>query len=88
MDYRTPQIIKGGDNMKLLKIEEVAEILQVSKECLYQWVHKRTIGFIKLNGKLRFSEQEISDWIQENKISAGDSTSEKQADDLFSKMKK
>jgi len=82
------QILKGGETMKLLKIEQVAEILQVSKECLYQWVHKRSIGFIKLNGKLRFSQQEIENWIHQNRFSAGDPSVDKEVTDLFSKMKK
>lgn len=54
---------------KLLTIEQVAEILQVGKKTIYQWRYKGLIPYIKIGGGkfLRFSEGDITDWIEAKK---------------------
>ena len=53
----------------LLTIEEVSNILKISESTIYRWVHKREIPFVKLGGKLRFSQDEIQEYIKKNSVS-------------------
>lgn len=55
--------------MKLLTVEEIAELFQASTSTIYRWVHKREIPFVKLGGKLRFSPDEIQEYIKQNSVS-------------------
>lgn len=55
--------------MKLLTVEEIAELFQTSTSTIYRWVHKREIPFVKLWGKLRFSPDEIQEYIKQNSVS-------------------
>ena len=55
--------------MKLLTVEEIAELFQTSTSTIYRWVHKREIPFVKLGGKLRFLQNEIEEYIKKNSVS-------------------
>ena len=55
--------------MKLLTVEEIAELFQTSTSTIYRWVHKREIPFVKLGGKLRFSPDAIQECIKKNSVS-------------------
>lgn len=55
--------------MKLLTIDDVAELFKTSKSTIYRWVHKRKIPFVKLGGKLRFNENDIQEFIKQNSVS-------------------
>lgn len=55
--------------MKLLIVEDIAELFQTSTSTIYRWVHKREIPFVKLGGKLRFSPDEIQEYIKQNSVS-------------------
>jgi len=48
---------------KLLTIDQLAELLQVSKWTIYGWVHEEFIPCIKIGHSVRFSEKEISHWL-------------------------
>ena len=50
---------------RLLKIDQVVELLQVKKNTIYSWTFTRKIPFVKVNGALRFKEKAISKWIDE-----------------------
>jgi excisionase family DNA binding protein len=49
--------------LKLLTIKEIADILSVKEKTLYQWAELGQIPCIKLNGVLRFSADDIGEWI-------------------------
>lgn len=55
--------------MKLFTVEEIAELFQTSTSTIYRWVHKREIPFVKLGGKLRFSQDAIQEYIKKNSVS-------------------
>ena len=55
--------------MKLLKVEDIAELFQTSTSTIYRWVHTREIPFVTLGGKLRFSPDEIQEYIKQNSVS-------------------
>ena len=52
---------------RLLKIDEVAERLNVAVPTIYGWVHRRRIRFIKLAGGtlLRFKTADIDEMVSD-----------------------
>ena len=44
---------------KLLKAEDVAGLLNVSRATPYVWVHRRCIPFVKLGRSLRFKLSDV-----------------------------
>jgi excisionase family DNA binding protein len=64
---------------KLLNIDELAEILGVTKATIYSWTSQNKIPHIKLSKRLlKFREKEIMDWISKRSISADGSSVDKQ----------
>ena len=58
--------------MKLLTVKNVADLIQAKPSTIYQWAEQGSIPCFKLNGILRFSEEEILTWIKDCKrIPAG-----------------
>ena len=53
---------------KLLTPENVCEMLGIKKCTLYAWVSRKKIGYLKVNGILRFSEKEIERWLKSKEI--------------------
>ena len=49
---------------KLLKPEEVAELLGVEKSTIYQWTHQGFIPHVKLRNLVRFRPKAIAEWVQ------------------------
>ena len=49
---------------KLLKIDQVADQLQVSKSLVYKWVHMDFIPYIKIGTCVRFREPDIVQWLK------------------------
>ncbi len=55
--------------MKLLTVKELAEILKSKPSTIYSWVEQGLVPYIKLNGLVRFNEQDILDWLNSAKKS-------------------
>ena len=53
---------------KLIDIETLSELLSVKPSTLYQWAELGKIPHYKLNGAVRFSEDEILEWLSSCKI--------------------
>jgi excisionase family DNA binding protein len=52
---------------RLLAIDEVAEMLGVTKLALYSWTHRSKIPYVKLGKRcLRFRESDILKWVADN----------------------
>lgn len=49
---------------KLLKIDQVAESLQVSRSLIYKWVHYGYMPHVKIGTLLRFKESELEKWLR------------------------
>ena len=49
---------------KLLKIDQVSELLQISKSLVYKWVHYDYIPHYKVGRLVRFNESEINKWLK------------------------
>lgn len=52
---------------KFLNIEELSKLIGLTKPTIYGHVHRNTIPFIKKGKMLRFSKQDILNWLQESK---------------------
>jgi len=50
----------------LLSINQTAEILNLKVPTLYRWVHEKKIPFVKMGNKLRFKQEEITEFIEKN----------------------
>lgn len=57
--------------LKLYTVDELAEILCVSKVTIYRLVESRKIPFYKVKGSIRFSENDVLEYLQDNKIESG-----------------
>lgn len=54
---------------KLLNINELSNLLQVSVPTLYRWVHEKKIPHVKLGSKLRFTSEDIETFVSKNSVS-------------------
>lgn len=58
---------------KLLKINEVSEILQMSPKTIYNWVSCKQIPFFKVysargkHGAVRFRQSDLEQWLKKRK---------------------
>lgn len=53
---------------KLINIEELMTILNISKSSVYRLVDGRKIAFYKIGGSLRFKEEDILLYLQRSKF--------------------
>ncbi len=49
---------------RLLTVEEVSDILRVSKSTVYRWVHYGFIPHIKVGGAVRFDRKAVGRWLK------------------------
>ncbi len=49
---------------RMMKPEEVADLLRVSKGTPYSWAYRRRIPFVKVGRSLRFKESDIEELIR------------------------
>ena len=56
-----------------LNADTTSKLLNISKSTIYSYVGKNKIPFIKLGGKLLFSEDDINKWLnsKKQKVKAG-----------------
>ena len=52
---------------KIYKIGEIAEILRLSKSCVYKMVERGHISSFKIGSAVRIKEQQLKDYIKNNK---------------------
>jgi len=51
---------------RLIDVEEVAHMLDMSKDTIYKWACQRRIPSVKCGRLLKFDLQEIYNWINRN----------------------
>lgn len=54
-----------ASDMKFLTIDDVAEMLQVTRTTIYN-LKKKGLPFIKLGKNIRFHQDEVVDWVLTN----------------------
>jgi excisionase family DNA binding protein len=55
-------------NLKLLSINDLKDIFNISKTTAYRIVESRKIPFYKISGVIRFSEEDVINYLKENRI--------------------
>lgn len=58
-------------DIKFLTVEDVAEMLQVTRTTIYN-LKKKGLPFIKLGKNIRFDEAEVVEWVRSNSRSERD----------------
>lgn len=59
-----------GSTIDLLTIREVAELLRLSVSGMKHLHQKRHIPFVKVGGSIRFSKQDVIDYLNKVRIEA------------------
>lgn len=54
-----------SSDIKFLTVEEVSEMLQVTRTTIYN-LKKKGLPFFKIGKNIRFDQQEVLDWIKTN----------------------
>ncbi len=52
---------------KLLTIEQLSELTQISRSTLYEWTHAGFIPHYKFPKGVRFKEAEINNWLKKRR---------------------
>jgi excisionase family DNA binding protein len=53
--------------MQMLNIQKLSALLNVKQKTIYDWCHRKKIPYYKLEGCLRFDENEILKWLRSKK---------------------
>lgn len=53
--------------MRLLNIHQLSQLLNTKEKTIYDWICKKKIPYYKLEGSLRFKENEILQWLESKK---------------------
>lgn len=64
----------SASDIVLLTVEEVAELLRMTKKGIYALVEGRRIPFVKVSNRLRFIRSDVLGWLQENRVPALEKT--------------
>lgn len=56
-----------SSDIKFLTVEDVAEMLQVTRTTIYN-LKKKGLPFIKLGKNIRFDENEVVQWVRSNSM--------------------
>jgi len=71
-NQQTGELHEGNDDMltesKLLTVKEVAAILRISRFSVYNLVKRGDLPAVKVLNKLRFSHQNIEEYLSKHKI--------------------
>ncbi len=72
---------------KLLNIDELAEMLGVTKATIYSWTSQNKIPHIKLSKRLlKFREDEILKWIEDRSVRQGPEVQERKRMKKFQRL--
>ncbi|MBD3181881.1 helix-turn-helix domain-containing protein [Candidatus Poribacteria bacterium] len=71
-DYHSG-ILGDGENLstaenRLLTVQEICELLKVSKTYIYSLTSQKKIPHIKMHGHLRFRQSAIDEWLRSKEI--------------------
>ena len=56
-----------SSDIKFLTVEDVAEMLQVTRTTIYN-LKKKGLPFIKLGKNIRFDQEEVVEWVKSNSM--------------------
>jgi len=64
---------------QLMSIVELAAYLKLEKQTIYNWLHEKKIGGIKVGHLWRFDKDAVDRWLKSQTVSARPSDSKRQA---------
>lgn len=56
------------ETLELLTVDEVTQLLKLSKGAVYQMIARREIPYLKMGRRVRFDKTEISTWINKQRV--------------------
>ncbi|MGN0703558.1 MAG: helix-turn-helix domain-containing protein [Lentihominibacter sp.] len=65
-----------GSDIKFLTVEDVAEMLQVTRTTIYN-LKKKGLPFIKLGKNIRFDEEAVVEWVKSNTVTETEGSKDK-----------
>ena len=65
-----------GSDIKFLTVEDVAEMLQVTRTTIYN-LKKKGLPFIKLGKNIRFDEEAVGEWVKSNTVTETEDSKDK-----------
>ena len=65
-----------GSDIKFLTVEDVAEMLQVTRTTIYN-LKKKGLPFIKLGKNIRFDEEAVIEWVKSNTVTETEDSKDK-----------
>jgi len=57
-------MIRKSTTSKLMSIDELADYLDLRKQTIYNWLHKKKISGIKVGKVWRFDRKAIEKWLK------------------------
>lgn len=60
------QVIDDHNNNRLFSMDEMSELIRMSKGSLYNLTYKRKIGFVKIGRTIYFTQKHFDEYIEEN----------------------
>lgn len=58
------------DRGRLLTVREIAELLRLTPKGIYALVSARRIPFVRVSNRVRFFEEDVLRWLEENRVPA------------------
>lgn len=59
------------DSSAYLGVYELAEFCKVAQQTIYNWIYKKKIPYIKMNGRILFSKEEVKIFMRERAFKKG-----------------
>lgn len=56
------------ETLELLTVDEVTQLLKLSKGAVYQMIARREIPYLKIGRRIRFDKEEISKWLDRQRV--------------------
>ena len=53
---------------RLLTVEEASQLLSLAPKTLYQYVCRKIVPYVKIQGNLRFRESDLQSWIEQQVV--------------------
>ena len=59
---------KVKTDKKFLTVKEVADMLDISTSSVYNYIWRRKLPFIKLEGVIRINKKQLDDWLDKQTV--------------------
>lgn len=67
----TSMVRNDFDSTAYLGVYELSELCKVAQQTIYNWIYQKKIPYIKMNGRILFSKEEVRNFIKEREFKKG-----------------